>query len=251
MIPKVIHYCWFGGKPLPRLANKCIASWVKFFPDYEVIEWNEHNYNVNKIAYTKQAYETGKYAFVSDYARFDILYHHGGIYFDTDVEVIKPFNDILMRGAFMDCEVDGTDLKTLKHSNNTISINPGLGIAATPGLDIYNKVLEYYSNQHFIFEDGSQNLETVVTKVTKILLEQGLNDRKGIQNVGEITIYPKEFFNPKNNNTGVIEITENTHSIHWYAMTWLSSLDRIRSRITQPVHRLFGEDAFDMLKRRS
>lgn len=109
MIPKKIHYCWFGRKPLPESAKKCIASWKKFFHDYEIIEWNEDNYDVNKIPYIQQAYEAKKYAFVSDYARFDVLYQYGGVYFDTDVEVIRPFEDILEKGAFMGCETDGAD----------------------------------------------------------------------------------------------------------------------------------------------
>ena len=100
MIPKTIHYCWFGDNPLPELAQRCIASWRKFLPDYEIREWNESNYDVRKIPYTAQAYEAKKYAFVSDYARFDILCQHGGIYFDTDVEVIRLLDDILERGAF-------------------------------------------------------------------------------------------------------------------------------------------------------
>ena len=101
MIPKTIHYCWFGKKPLPPLAKKCIVSWKKFFPDYEIIEWNEDNFDVNQIPYTAEAYKHKKYAFVSDYARFKILYEHGGLYFDTDVEIIKPMNDIISQGNFM------------------------------------------------------------------------------------------------------------------------------------------------------
>ena len=104
MIPKVIHYCWFGRNPLPPLAVKCIESWKKFLPGYEIKEWNEDNFDVNIIPYIQEAYEARKYAFVSDYARFYILYHHGGIYFDTDVEVIKSIDDIIERGAFMGCE---------------------------------------------------------------------------------------------------------------------------------------------------
>ncbi|MDE6612292.1 MAG: glycosyl transferase, partial [Muribaculaceae bacterium] len=110
MIPKTIHYCWFGRNPLPESALKCIASWRKYFPDYQIIEWNEDNFDVNAIPYTAQAYAAKKYAFVSDYARFKILYDHGGLYFDTDVEVIKPFDDILERGAFMGFELAAPDM---------------------------------------------------------------------------------------------------------------------------------------------
>ena len=99
MIPKIIHYCWFGHNPLPNSAIKCINSWKKFFPDYEIREWNEDNFDVESIPYTAEAYRIKKYAFVSDYARFWVLYHHGGLYFDTDVEVIKPMDDIIERGC--------------------------------------------------------------------------------------------------------------------------------------------------------
>ena len=106
MIPKIIHYCWFGRGPLPELAQKCIASWKKYLPDYEIKEWNEDNFDVNIIPYTAEAYKAKKYAFVSDYARFWILYRYGGIYFDTDVEVIRPMDDIIERGNFMGFETD-------------------------------------------------------------------------------------------------------------------------------------------------
>lgn len=106
MIPKIIHYCWFGRGPLPELAQKCIASWKKYLPDYEIKEWNEDNFDVNIIPYTAEAYQAKKYAFVSDYARFWILYQYGGIYFDTDVEVIRPMDDIISKGNFMGFETD-------------------------------------------------------------------------------------------------------------------------------------------------
>jgi len=238
-IPKKIHYCWFGRNPLPKSALKCIQSWKKYFPDYEIIQWNEDNYDVNKIKYTREAYQAKKYAFVSDYARFDILYHEGGVYFDTDVEVIKSFDDILANGAFMGCEIDGLT-----------SVNPGLGIAVAPGLGIYKEILNYYAGQNFLNEDGTINQETVVTKTTKILREQGMKNVKEIQKIGGITIYPKEYFNPMNNNTGVIDITENTHSIHWYSMSWISPGMRMKSRITRVFHRLFGENCFAAIKKK-
>lgn len=252
MIPKKIHYCWFGGNPLPKSAKKCIASWKKYFPEYEIIEWNEDNYDINKIPYIKQAYEAKKYAFVSDYARFDILYHEGGVYFDTDVEVIKSFDDILSNGPFMGCEIDGlVSLKTnciyQGDSKSDALINPGLGIAAAPGLRLYKEILDYYSTQYFLHSDGTLNTETVVTRTTKILKEHGLKNIKGIQQVEGITIYPKEFFNPLNSNTGELDKTENTHSIHWYSMTWLSPVERLKSIITRPLHRVFGEDIFRRL----
>lgn len=245
MIPKKIHYCWFGRNSLPESAKKCIESWRKFFPDYKIIEWNEDNYDVYKIPYIKQAYEVRKYAFVSDYARFDILYHEGGVYFDTDVEVIKSFDDILENGAFMGCEIDGDEGR-----NQRAEINPGLGIAVAPGLGIYKEILDYYSTQKFLNEDGTLCTETVVTKITNLLTEHGLKNIKGIQHVAGITIYPKEFFNPLNNNTGKLDKTEHTHSIHWYSMTWMSPMQKLRSKITRPLHRLLGEGFFHKNRKR-
>ena len=122
MTPQIIHYCWFGRNPLPDLALKCIASWRKYLPDYEIKEWNEDNFDVNIIPYTAEAYKAKKYAFVSDYARFYILYKYGGLYFDTDVEVIRPISDILNNGAFMGCECDGMS------KSSPITVAPGLGL---------------------------------------------------------------------------------------------------------------------------
>ena len=250
-IPKKIHYCWFGRNALPKSALKCIQSWKKYFPDYEIIQWNEDNYDVNKIKYTREAYQAKKYAFVSDYARFDILYHEGGVYFDTDVEVIKSFDDILENGAFFGCEIDGSDFEAAEANKaRHIMVAPGLGIATAPGLSIYREILEFYATQRFLNTDGSINQETVGTKTTKVLCGYGLQDNKGIQKVEEITIYPKEYFNPMNNNTGVIDITENTHSIHWYSMSWISPGTRMKSRITRVFHRLFGENCFAVIKKK-
>lgn len=241
MIPKTIHYCWFGGKPLPRSARKCITSWKKYFPDYQIKEWNESNYDVGKTAYTKEAYEAKKYAFVSDYARFDILYQYGGVYFDTDVEIIKSFDDILINGPFMGCETNG--------GKKGIYVAPGLGLAAVSGLDIYKTIIDYYNTQHFLNPDGSYNTETVVKKITKILTEYGLRNIEGIQRIECITIYPKDYFNPLEDSTGVLTITENTHAIHWYAKSWFDWKSKVRSRLTRPFHRLFGDDCFALFRK--
>ena len=243
MIPKKIHYCWFGRNELPESAKKCIESWKKYFPDYEIVQWNETNYDVNKNEYIREAYKIKKYAFVSDYARFDVLYHYGGVYFDTDVEVISSFRDIL-NGPYMGCEIDGNG-----RENISILVNPGLGMAAPSGLELYKEILNYYDNQKFYDDDGNINTTTVVTRTTQILLERGLKNISGIQNIGELTIYPKEYFNPRNNNTGVLQKTDNTHSIHWYAQSWVSSRERLKSKITRPLHRIFGEDCFSKVKK--
>ena len=214
MIPKIIHYCWFGRNPLPDFAKKYIATWRKFLPDYEIKEWNEDNFDVNIIPYTREAYQAKKYAFVSDYARFWILYHYGGIYFDTDVEVIRNMDDIIARGPFMGIENLATDDKYE-------TVNSGLGLAAEKGMRLYKKVLENYAGYHFLLEDGSLNLRTVVQYVTVELCRQGLKRSNEIQQCAGIYIYPKDFFNPKGGSK--LSFTQNTRTIHQYSATWVSN----------------------------
>lgn len=231
MIPKIIHYCWFGGKPLPKLAKKCIASWKKYCPDYEIKEWNESNFDINSCAYVKEAYDSKKYAFVSDYARFDILYRYGGLYFDTDVELIKPIDEILEKGPFMGIE----DFSIGMEKSPRISVAPGLGIAANPGLGIYKELLDFYHTLHYINPNGTLNLETVVSYTTKILIKHGLKISDEIQKVGDITIYPQEYFNPCDMHTKNIVITEKTVSIHHYAGSWLSKKEKFKRFVRKIV----------------
>ena len=240
MIPKIIHYCWFGGKPLPKLAQKCIASWKKFLPDYEIKRWDENNFDLNICAYTKEAYQAKKWAFVSDYARFDILYKYGGLYFDTDVEIIKPLDDLLARGGFMGLE---------RNFDSNIGVNPGLGLAVAPGLGLYKEILDAYHVQHFVNEGGSLNETTVVTYTTEILKKHGLQNKPGIQKVAGINIYPKEYFNPIEHVTGRLVITNNTYSIHHYMASWCTSASRKRGKIYQFLARYFGKDTADKIKR--
>lgn len=207
MIPRIIHYCWFGGKPLPKSAVKCIESWKKFFPEYKIKEWNESNYDVRKIPYIAQAYNAKKFAFVSDYARFDILYNEGGIYFDTDVEVIKPFDSIIKQGAFAGIESAG-------------ALATGLGIASSAANDIFKEILDSYKKEKFINDDGSLNLKTVVTRVSDIFREHGFTSENKIQQVAGITIYPVDYFCPISVADGKLRITNNTRSIHHYAQSW-------------------------------
>jgi hypothetical protein len=234
MIPKIIHYCWFGGNPLPELAIKCIASWKKYFPDYEIKEWNETNYDVHKIPYISEAYNAKKYAFVSDYARFDILYKYGGIYFDTDVEVIKPFDDILKNGGFMGFEF------VRKLYGVGIACNSGLGIGCNSGLEIVYKILEYYSNLRFINIDGSYNLHTVVEYVTDIFKKNGLKYENIIQRFNGITIYPTEYFAPKSYITKELTITENTYSIHNYDASWIPENEKKYHAVRGKLCRILG-----------
>ena len=238
MIPKVIHYCWFGGNPLPELAQKCIASWRKFFPDYEIKEWNESNFDVNIIPYTSQAYAAKKYAFVSDYARFWVLYREGGIYFDTDVEVIKPMDDIIERGPFM-----GNELV------KTSGVNPGLGLGMYENHLILKELLDFYATLSFINLDGTENTHTIVEYTTNILYKHGLKNERDIQNVADVWIYPQDYFNPLNANTGMLKITDNTRSIHWFAKSWCDRRNPIIEKTIQIFHRWFGENSFSKIKK--
>ena len=236
MIPKIIHYCWFGNNPLPEDAKKCIASWKKYFPDYEIKEWNESNYDLSTCPYVKEAYESKKWAFVADYARFDILYKYGGIYFDTDVEVIKSFDDILKNGAFMGQEV-GTSLGVNPTGNKAgsaetvVVVNPGLGISVAPGLWLYREILDYYNGIHFL-KDGVMDTTTICVHTTAILKKYGYDEyKKEIQNVADITIYPPEYFCPMDYTTGKLYITGNTRSIHWYTASWQSSYSKFKTKL--------------------
>ena len=235
MIPRTIHYCWFGRNPLPESAKRYIASWQMHFPEYEVKEWNEDNFDVNSIPYTHDAYEAGKYAFVSDYARFWILYHHGGLYFDTDVEVIRPMDDIVAKGAFM-----GFELDNVRSASPILSINPGLGLGAEKGNAIYAEILKGFEQLDFYLPDGNRNPFTMIPMVTKIMQERGLILKDEIQTIDGITIYPNEYFNPFDDITGLLRKTPNTRSIHWYAKTWADNSHPWLVAIKRWIRRTLG-----------
>ena len=239
MIPKIIHYCWFGRNPLPEVAEKCIASWRRFLPDYEIKEWNEINFDVNIIPYTQEAYDARKYAFVSDYARFWILYNFGGLYFDTDVEIIKPLDDIIERGPYMGVEVP---LKVGKKSGSSsgIGVNPGLGLGVYPRHELYRLLLDRYNQLHFRNPDGSLNQKTIVVHTTEVLVKQGLLATNSIQQVSGVWIYPTDFFNPLDSLTGRLHITDNTRTIHWYMDSW-SDKSNIYKWLSKMSHRMFGK----------
>ena len=218
-IPKIIHYCWFGRNPLPPLAEQCIASWRKFLPDYEIKEWNEDNFDITITPYIEEAYHLKKYAFVSDFARFHILYHHGGVYFDTDVEVIKPIDDILSKGPFMGLEnlSNGATYRGCRALPAA-----GLGMAVYPKMEILGEMAQYYHKRHFISLKGKPQFKTVVKIVGDILLDRGGEiDFESISECLGFHLYPEEYFNPKEYATGKITLTENTRSIHHFAATWV------------------------------
>lgn len=227
MIPKKIHYCWFGNGEKSDEVYKCIESWKKFCPDYEIIEWNERNFDIEEIPYIKEAYKEKKWAFVSDYARFKILYENGGIYFDTDVELIKDLSPILSLGGYMGCEksIDG----------KSVLINPGLGMASKANVGLYKEIIDMYSKKHFLNNDGSLNLETVCENTTNILEKYGFKRENKIQNIKNICIYPTEYFCPMDYKTGKINITNNTYSIHHYSASWQGKFMKVKSKLKRKI----------------
>ena len=236
MIPKMIHYCWFGGNPLDEKAIHCIESWRRFFPDYEIIRWDESNYDIHKHDFVQKAYNDRKWAFVSDVARLDVICQHGGIYFDTDVEVIKSYGDILEKSpvGFM-----GKD--------HQLYINTGLGFGAEKGHPLVKMLLDGY--QHVDYDEYKQNLAAIACPILakKILSENGIVSVEGIQKIMDITIYPHEYFNPLDHMTGKLLKTENTHSIHWYSDSWNSEENRKVKKRLQRFRSIFGEKYGEIL----
>lgn len=207
MIPKTIHYCWFGKGEKPQLAIKCIESWKKYCPDYEIKEWNEENFNINKAPlYVKQAYDTKKYAFVSDYVRLYVLYNYGGIYMDTDVEVIQPLDKLLEYKAVSGFE-DGKNISTSL-------------IGSESKHPIIKDLLNFYNNISFFKENGTIDTTTNVRTITKTFIKYGLIQNNKFQTIQDFTILPKDYLCPKDYYTDKIKLTNNTLTIHHFAMSW-------------------------------
>jgi mannosyltransferase OCH1-like enzyme len=219
MIPKKIHYCWFGRGQMPELAVNCINSWKKYLPDYELILWNEDNFDINCNQYVKEAYESKKYAFVTDYVRLYALYHHGGIYMDTDVEVLKSLDKFLEQSFFIGCEKE--DL-----------IQTGL-IGSLPKNRIVKRILNYYDDKKFVLNDGSLNLLPNPKIFSPILHEEyGWIPKNSFQNLADgISVYPIDYFCAKDWETGKIRISENTHTIHHFSGSWHTKTDKLKIRV--------------------
>lgn len=224
-IPKIIHYCWFGGKQLPNYAIKCINSWKKYCPDYEIIEWNESNYDVNKIPFIKEAYENKKWAFVSDYARLDVVYNFGGIYLDTDVELIKNLDFALNDEGFSCYE-----------TSKTVAF--GLGFGSVKFNPIIKQIMSYYENSCFILSDGKFNLIPSPSIQSDYLKKIGFRLNGCEELCNGFRIYEKIYFNPYDLNTGKIKLTEKTVSIHHYKASWVTTGNRINTYISQVLYRL-------------
>ena len=250
MIPKIIHCFWIGNKPLSKLAKKCIASWKKVMPDYDIKLWNEKNYDFSKNEFMKSAYEQKKWAFVSDYARLDIIYNYGGIYLDTDVEVLKPFDELLNYPAFCGFQYD-------------LFVNFGLGFGAEKGNVIIKKIIEAYDNcsldidletkqyiQQKYVEEYSKNKPFMPSPIiqTQILranynLKQN-NKRQSLQNM---EVFPNSFFCPTNKVFLPIK-TKTAYSVHWFASSWCSNKKEIT--IKNFIKRILGEKLVVFFMRR-
>ena len=227
MIPKVIHYCWFGRGEKPKLAQRCIASWKKFCPDYEIIEWNEDNFDVNRNGYTRMCYEQKKFAFLSDYARLLVVAQHGGLYFDTDVELLKSPDSLLEHEAFFCFETPEY-------------VASGLGFGSVAHGTVIEAMLHEYD--HLL--DGQHGTIGCPRLNTAALVKLGLQQNGTYQNVAGAIILPSDYLNPYESATGRVKKTANTISIHWYSAAWMSKKQKIRSTLSKPLHRIFGVDAF-------
>lgn len=228
MIPKVIHYCWFGRGEKSKLTRQCIDSWQKHCPDYKIIEWNEDNFNIDMNEYTRMCYQSKKWAFLSDYVRLVVVYHNGGIYFDTDVEVIRSFDELLDSDAFFGFE-------------NNEYVATGLGFGSKKGHCSVYYMLEEYND----FLDGKSEVTKCPQLNTAGLLKIGLVQNGKLQRLEYDTIiYPMDYFNPLDDATGKLHITEYTYSINHYGKSWMKKSTVIRSRLTRPLHRVFGVDFF-------
>lgn len=231
-IPKILHYCWFGGKEKPEIVKKCIETWKKYCPDFVIYEWNENNFNIKCCNYVKESYELKKWAFVSDYARHFILNDKGGVYLDTDVELIKSLDDLLTLEAFCGFESD-------------TMINSGLIFGCKKNNWLCEEMLESYSKDSFLI-DGELNLRTVCDRATSLLVTKGLKLNNSLQVIDGISIFPKEYFNPKNIKNGKLEISEKTYSIHHFMASWETFSHRfknsnINGKVILILSKIFGE----------
>ncbi|MGN1443453.1 MAG: glycosyltransferase family 32 protein [Acutalibacteraceae bacterium] len=235
MIEKKIHYCWFGRGEKPKKAQKCIASWKKYCPDYEIIEWNEDNFDVGKYPYAAYCLENKKYAFLSDFVRLVVINDHGGLYFDTDVELIRSPDELLQYDAFYGFETDEF-------------VNTGEGFGAVSGHETVKKMLQLYLDLK-PDENGAYPIVGCPHLNTEALLCFGLERNGKEQTVAGAKIFPADYFNPYDDPTGRLNLTENTVSIHWYSKSWMSRKSVVRSVLTKPLHRLFGKDCFEKIKK--
>lgn len=235
MIPKKIHYIWLGNNPLPKIAKKCIASWKKYCPDYEIKRWDESNLNIDCCQYCREAYDAKKYAFASDVLRFDVLSKEGGIYLDIDVELLKPLDQFLSDNLFCGFE-------------NDCYVAPGLILGTEPNNIIISDLLIEYKDKHFAVTSGMKNQETICAIFTKKLVNEGLLLQNKTQRLKKFSVYASEYFCPKSMSDGKIYKTENTFSIHHYASTWVPKYVIFENKCKQFIKRILGPKIVNKIK---
>ena len=242
MIPRIIHYCWFGMNPKPKLAEKCILSWKKYCYDFQFMEWTEDTFDIRSAPqYVQDAYKEKKWAFVSDYVRFVKLVEFGGIYLDTDVELLKPLEPFLSHIAFSGTE-DGEN------------VSAGV-MGCVRDYSLFKELRDNYKRRSFYNSDGSQNLTTVVEMLTELCKKKGYRPENVLQDLEGFVIYPSEYFYPLSNADRVMRKTGNTVSIHWFAGSWISDERKkkkkkrqFKNRIKQRIVAVIGNDLFERMK---
>ncbi|MEO3945379.1 glycosyltransferase [Gorillibacterium sp. CAU 1737] len=234
-IPKIIHSCWFGRGEKPAKINMCQASWPKHLAGYTFLEWNEDNFDLSANRYVREAYEQGKYAFVSDFVRLQVLYTHGGIYMDTDVEVLKPLDSFLHHEAFSGFEDE-------RH------VPTGL-MAARPRHPWIKELLEDYDNRPFVLPDGTLDLTTNTKRITDHALQHGFVPNGLYQELDQgVAFYPRTYFCPYDYINGANYLSDESFAIHHFAKSWLPPSVRRRSEWKRRVARLLGPAAIARMR---
>ena len=254
-IPKIIHYCWFGNGKKNELVERCIESWKKYCPDCEIVEWNETNYDVSKNLYMKQAYDAKRWGFVSDYARLDIIFNYGGIYLDTDVEIVRSIDEIFAGQGFFGFE------KPMIENEGNYYVNTGQGFGAEPYNELVLQMRNVYEKVSFCDSEGKENLTTCPYYNTIVLEKFGLKKDNSLQNINGLIIYPDDFFCPYNWKEKKMVITDRTFAVHHFNASWLSEKVKRRSRIerymdgiihlpNRMLKVLLGEKKYEILKKK-
>ena len=234
MIPKMIHYCWFGKNPMPETVEKCIQSWKIYCPDYKIILWNETKFNVNVHPYMFEAYQAKKWAFVSDLARLLIVYEHGGIYLDTDVELLKSLDIVRKNTFFFAIEKNRNSIS----GEDTIHIATGLGFGAESGNIVLKSLISEYDNVHFKLADGSVDKTPCPVRNSNALKKYGYRGNDELLQFFGGTIYPSEYFCPTEYSSKKTHFTDNTISIHHYDASWKSPKERMVGRMKTEVRKI-------------
>ncbi|NLF28662.1 MAG: glycosyl transferase [Clostridiales bacterium] len=236
MIPRVVHYCWFGGNPFPKKIVRCMKSWKKHLPDYEFRLWNEENFDVNAYPFAKEAYRAKNWAFVADICRLHALVACGGIYLDADVEVVRPLDDLLSLRAFI-----GFDGETYPEMET---------LGAEKGFPIFREMLDHCAGRELFLEDGRMDTAPLPHSVTPVLLRHGFRADGSAQEIDGLTVFPGDYFSPMAFDSGKVKGTENTYTVHHYAGTWLDPKEIRRIRRGRMLCSVFGERAGWRIHRR-